>query len=152
MRTYPGDMLTCPRSRLKETPDTLTSARSRRPRMPSAEVALGRGPRGGDGDLAVTSCGARDFLCRFPAPRLRAPHRVDEILVGFQCSRFEPYSHRGVARSKNPFDVAARRRRFKLARIDGQDVGIVTIAKLPGRAHGLVVLRWFFWILPDGLR
>ena len=121
-------------------------------RMFSADVALIRRTGGGAGDLAVPSYAAGDLFSSLAGPGLRAPQRIDEILVGFQRSRFEPHVHRGIARRENPFDAAARSRRFELTRVDGQDTGIVTIAKLPRRTHRLMALRWFFWIFPDGLR
>ena len=84
--------------------------------------------------------------------RQRASQGINEILVGFKRSRFESHIQGRVARSKNSVDATTRRRRCEFTRIDGQDVGIVTIAELPGRRHRLMVFRQLFGSLPHALR
>src|SRR5207244_5193196 len=117
-----------------------------------AEVALESRAAGGPGDFAIPSYAARDRLGCLGRMRQRASQGINEILVGFNRSRFESHIQGRVTRSKNSVDATTRRRRCEFTRIDGQDVGLVAIAEVPGCRHRLMVFRQLFASLPHALR
>src|SRR5258708_30551046 len=98
-------------------------------------------PARGAEDFAIPPYAPRYLFGSLQGARRSATQAVNEILVSLQGSRLKPQIHRGIARRQHPVDGAPRGRCFELARIDRQDVRVVTIAEFPRGAYGLMPFR-----------